>query len=97
MAEMFTSGRVVDLLLAVVAIEVVIILLLRRLFRKDIAMSGILAAMLPGVLLLLALRAALLQTHWVWIASFLLLAFAAHLADLRVRWACAPSANVNND
>jgi hypothetical protein len=42
--------------------------------------------LLPGVLLLLALRSALLQASWTWIALCVALAFPVHLADVGRRW-----------
>ena len=39
----------------------------------------------PGVLMLVALRAALIDMDWRWIALPLLLSFPLHLADLRRR------------
>jgi hypothetical protein len=41
--------------------------------------------LLPGALMLLALRAALLGLCWPWIALALAASFPAHLADLRRR------------
>lgn len=41
--------------------------------------------LLPGALMMLALRAALTGLGWPWIAAWLALSFPAHLADLRRR------------
>lgn len=41
--------------------------------------------LLPGALLLLALRAALTGFGWQWVALALLLSFPAHLADVALR------------
>jgi hypothetical protein len=75
MTDLFSSGRIVDAILALVALEAV--LLLRR--------RALLLGLLPGVLLLLALRAALRGAGWPVIALCLAGAFAAHLADLGLR------------
>ena len=45
-----------------------------------------LAFLLAGACLLLALRAALVGASWPWVAAPLAGAFAAHLADLGLRW-----------
>jgi len=42
-------------------------------------------ALLPGALLLIALRAALTGAGWAWVALFVTLSLPAHLADMRRR------------
>jgi hypothetical protein len=42
--------------------------------------------LLPGVCLMLALRAALAGSAWPWVPLALAAALLAHLADLRARW-----------
>jgi len=42
--------------------------------------------LLPGAMLVLALRAALSGGAWPWIAVFLFLALPLHLLDLTRRW-----------
>ncbi len=86
MPEFFASGRAVDVVLLVVLLEALLLTILSLRARGSFAALEIVLALLPGVLLLLALRAALLQLSWAWVAFFLLLSFPAHLADLRRRW-----------
>jgi hypothetical protein len=80
MSEWFASGRAVDLVLAVIAIEALWIGLRRR---GDTA--GQLLALVPGALLLLALRAALTGAGWPMVAMWLALSFPVHLADMARR------------
>lgn len=74
----------VDFVLVVVAFEVVWLVAGRRLPPGQVAF-----AVLPGVFLLLALRAALAGMDGLWIAALLAASFPAHLADLAHRRAFA--------
>jgi hypothetical protein len=47
---------------------------------------GIGLMLLPGIFLLVALRAALAGAAWPWVPSALTAALVAHLLDLRQRW-----------
>ena len=78
MAWLFSSGHAVDVVLAVMVLEG---LWLSRRPGWTLAVAGI--ALLPGALMLLAVRAALTGAPWPWIAGCLLLSWPAHLADLR--------------
>ncbi len=80
LARLFASGHAVDLVLAVMLAEAAYLLARRRRPAIDL-----LLALAPGALLLLALRAALTQMGWEWVALFVALSFPAHLADLRRR------------
>lgn len=86
MATFFASGHVVDVILAVMAVEALLLLRL----QSGASVGDVLCVLLPGALLLLALRGALVGAGWMWIALCLLLAFPAHLIDLRRRWGRAP-------
>ena len=77
MSDFFASGRAVDVVLAVVAVELIALLLLRR----D-RFAGLALAILPGVCLLLAVRAALTGAGWGWVALFLAASFPLHLLDV---------------
>ena len=80
MAEFVASGRIVDVVLAVMLIEAAALLWLRRL-----PAPALLAMLAPGLCLTLALRAALTGAGWHWVALCLVLAGLTHLADLRQR------------
>jgi hypothetical protein len=86
MSEFVASGRIVDLVLAVVAIEAALLFALRRRLGRGPRPADILAMLLPGVCLMLALRAALTGAWWGAIAVALAAAFLAHLADLSRRF-----------
>ena len=81
MTAFFTSGHAVDIVLLVLAGEVVWLIARRRV--------DVLPALLPGALILLALRAALTGAEWPAVALWLALSFPAHVYDLRRRLAAA--------
>lgn len=79
MEEFFASGRAVDVVLAVLAVEAI------WLKMKGKALTDIIAALLPAVLMMIALRAALTGMAWPYISLPLALAFPVHLYDLKRR------------
>jgi hypothetical protein len=85
MAEMFASGRIVDLILAFTVLEGIALAGYRRWTGRGLAAAGVARTLLPGMCLLLALRAALMGAWWGWIAACLLAALVTHLVDLGLR------------
>jgi hypothetical protein len=79
MEDFFASGRAVDVVLAVLAIEA---LWLKWRGRSSIAIA---AALIPAVLMMIALRAALTNMPWPFISIPLALAFPVHIYDLKRR------------
>jgi hypothetical protein len=77
MSALILSGHIVDLIIAILAIEVLVL----ATWRRAGLVTPIIAA-LPGAFLLLALRAALMDAGWMWIGLWLTASFPAHLADL---------------
>jgi hypothetical protein len=86
MMSLFESGRIVDFVLAITAIEAALLVAYHRLTGRGPAPAQLLGNLLSGVCLMLALRAALVDAWWGWIALWLVAAFGAHLNDLRRRW-----------
>ena len=86
MEALFTSGRIVDLIIALMIIEGVVLFLYRRGTGRGIAPAALMINLAAGGSLLLALRAALAGASWPWIAACLLLSLLAHLGDLAQRW-----------
>jgi hypothetical protein len=76
MEQLFASGTVAFLILAVMAVEAIILVLWLR--RFPAMLMGIAA----GACLVLALGAALQNRHWSSIAALLLLAFVFHLMEI---------------
>jgi hypothetical protein len=68
MAELFDSGHIIDLILGLVAIEVIALALWRRWYGTGPSLCGLAATLTSGGFLLLAVRAALVDASWQWIA-----------------------------
>ena len=86
MSAFFTSGQVVDLALALVVLEAFGLALYRHRTGRGPLPSHLAGFLIAGVLLMLALRAALVDAGWGWIAAYLVAALIAHIVDLRQRW-----------
>ena len=89
MSELFASARVVDLILALMLFEAVMLIVIRATTSRGIPTLDLLCNLLAGAGLLLALRGALLGVKWWWIALPLLLALGGHVVDLWRRWRVA--------
>jgi hypothetical protein len=81
------SGRIVDVALVVIAVEVVVLAMLRRALGRGPTVAAILWNAAAGASMLLALRAGLTGAGWTWTAAFFALALATHLVDVALRWA----------
>lgn len=81
MEEFILSGQAIDLVLLVIALEFVGLLVLRRKSWRRAA-PDLFLALMPGVLLLVALRLALSGSGWEWIALAVAASFPFHIADL---------------
>ncbi len=86
MAAVFAGTWFVDLVIVLSMLETAFLLIHHRLTGRGIAASEFLANMVSGLCLMLALRAALLQAEWFWIALPLAAAGLAHGKDLQRRW-----------
>jgi hypothetical protein len=86
MADLFASGRIVDLVLVLMVLAGSALAGYRLKTGAGVPLAGLASNLVAGAGLLLALRAALTGAPWPWIAGALLLAFAAHIVDLRLRW-----------
>jgi hypothetical protein len=82
MEDLFSSGRIVDIILAILAIEVLTLSIWRAKSGIQRRAATLVIAALPGAFLLLALRAALSGAGWRWMLLWLAASFPAHLADL---------------
>lgn len=86
MEEFLTSGRAIDLVLAITAIEALGLIAYHRMTGRGVPPGEFIVNLASGMCLMLALRTALTGGGWQVIVLCLLGAFAAHLADLRRRW-----------
>jgi hypothetical protein len=85
MTALISDGRVIDLILLLVAAEAAL-LVLRRITGRGLAPLALLANLAAGAFLLAALRCGLSGAGAAWVGLCLALALVAHLADLRARW-----------
>jgi hypothetical protein len=81
MEQLFATGRVVDLILLVLVVEIAAIAAWRVRRKIQVRATRLLLAALPGVFLLLALRSALSAGPWMVTALWLAASFPAQLAD----------------
>lgn len=81
MENFVLSGQAVDLVLLVIALEFAVLVVLRRAQWKRAALDLVFALM-PGVLLLMAVRLALTGADWTQIALAIAASFPFHLVDL---------------
>jgi hypothetical protein len=86
MADLFASGRLIDLVLVVVVLEAVLLSLLWRYARRGIAPGDLLPNLCAGAFLLLALRATLAGAAWMLASACLAAAGLAHVIDIYRRW-----------
>jgi hypothetical protein len=87
--NLFSSGRIVDGILALMAIEAIALILVRKVTNKGIATVDLLVNLAAGMALMLALRAALTGQGWQAVALCLIAALIAHLLDITRRWTAA--------
>lgn len=86
MTSLFASGRIVDLILVLVLIEVIAMAIVRTKTKRGVNPFDLIASLLAGIALLLALRGALTGIGWPKIAVCLGAALIAHFWDLSRRW-----------
>jgi hypothetical protein len=85
LAAFFTSGHAVDLVLAVMAIEALFLVRVKK--RRPLT---VVLTILPGAAMMLALRSALTGAGWEMIGLWLTVSLPLHLADLRHRKLLGP-------
>lgn len=84
MEALFASGRIIDLILLLVVVEAAVLAAWPRL-RGSMTMVDVAALLAPGVMLMLAVRAALSGAPYTITAAVLAAAFAFHILDVARR------------
>jgi hypothetical protein len=74
------SGRAIDIALAVLLVELIVLGIMRRR-----AAWPLIVGLVPGLCLMMAVRAALTASPWHIVALWVALSLPLHLADLRYR------------
>jgi len=87
---LFTSGRVVDIALVLMVLEMVGLWMVARVRNRAFPFADLAWNVAAGASLLLALRAALTGAGWPWLALFLTAALIAHIGDVRRRLTPSP-------
>lgn len=85
MQELFASGRIIDIIAALVLVELALIAVHHAVTGRGPDPRAILANLAAGLSLMLAVRAALVGAEWTWVAACLLAALIAHIADIASR------------
>jgi len=85
LAKLFASGRIVDCIVVILALEWVSVLVAQRELKRSLGSLAILVGLCAGLALLLALRESLLGARWQAVAAWLAAAFIAHIFDLHIR------------
>ncbi len=86
MAELFESGRLIDLILIVVVIEAVFLIGTWHYAKRGVRPGDFLPNLISGALMLLALRLTLGGAGWLAPTLCLSAAGLAHLYDIGRRW-----------
>jgi hypothetical protein len=86
MTELIASGRLIDLILALMLAEAVLLYVHRRRTGRGLAARDIVVNLAAGASLMLAVRAALVDAAPGWIVACLGVSLVAHVADLAMRW-----------
>ena len=92
MAAFLPDARLLDAIVALMALEAVALVVARARFGYGPSIVGALANCSAGACLILALRAAIVGASPYSIALFLGASLAAHLVDLVARWAAPRTA-----
>ena len=86
MSELFTSGLIADIMLVFMLIEGVVLIGFHFKTGRGLGPAEVFWLLLPGICLVLAMRAALAKASWAWIALAVSISLFAHLGDLRQRF-----------
>jgi hypothetical protein len=95
--QFILSGRIVDVALAVLVIEVLWLSWRYRQTGRGLPPGLLITNAGAGGSLMLALKAALSGAAWPWIVAALLASLAFHVADLRHRWINAPNSSPSTE
>lgn len=85
MVELLQSGRLIDFILVLVALEVLAFAVLPRFVRGMPGLSKLWPTLLSGVCLMVAVRLALTDAPALWIMGALLASLIAHVTDIASR------------
>ncbi len=79
---LFYSGRIVDIIIVMIIAEVLLLAWFSKKNKFGITPGRFILRTLPGVFIFLALRCALVDSAWQWIAFFLVASLLSHIFDI---------------
>jgi hypothetical protein len=85
-ADFVASGRIIDVIVAMMLIEAIVLHALHRRTGRGIPAPDIAINLVAGASLMLAVRAALTGAAPAWLLLCLGVSLAAHIADVARRW-----------
>ena len=86
MANLFSTGRIIDYILILVLVEAAAWIWLTKRLGHGIPPAQVIANLGAGAALLLAVQAAIVHRPWPGIAAWLLVALGAHACEMSLRW-----------
>ena len=86
MQNWIESGRIVDLMLLVVAIEICVLLAYRVRTGRGLSLPAVIFNIGAGGSLMVALKLKFAGAEWLWIAGALVAALVLHVSALAYRW-----------
>ena len=84
--ELLQGTRLIDVVIAITVAETAALLLYRLGTGRGLAPRDFLYNLFSGLMLMLALRSTMVSDGGAWVAAFLAMAGAAHVADMWRRW-----------
>jgi hypothetical protein len=85
MTELFSTGLIADIMLAFMALEAMLLVMIYRKTGRGFTWRSVFWMLFPGACLVLALRAALTGAPWQWLALAVCVSLIAHLGYLHQR------------
>ena len=85
-AEWLNPPRLITIVIGFTLIEGTVLWIYRRLTGKGVSSRDFTANWVSGLCLMLALRSAVVDAWWVWVAMWMLCSGIAHWGDLWTRW-----------
>ena len=89
LVQFFSSGRAVDLAIAITVMEGVVLAVYHRVTGRGVAPKQYVLNVMSGLCLMLALRLALTGSAWLWVALALGASGVIHALDMASRWQCS--------
>ena len=90
LSELILSGRIIDIVLVVLLLELIIVSMLYRARGTGVPPYPLMVNIGAGGSLALAIKASLTGAGWQWIAVWLMTSLVFHVLAVNTRWQKAP-------